>query len=92
MSHGHPRYMFLAVMSKGHKYCGQFHRLWFSSSTRINQYIPYTKQDKTEKKMMPILDEHEAAFFERSFRKQATSAPHDCGRERYFSSMLMEKT
>ena len=50
--------------------------------------ITCTKQGGTEKKMMPIIDEHEPAFFERPFRTQATNAPRGSGRERHFSSML----
>ena len=46
------------------------------------------QQSGAEKKMTPIIDEQEAAFFERPFRAQATNAPHRCGRERLFSSML----
>ncbi len=38
--------------------------------------------------MMPIKDEQGAAFFERPFRAQETNAPHGCGLERHFSSML----
>ena len=37
---------------------------------------------------MPIIEEQEAAFFERPFRAQETNAPHGCGLERHFSSML----
>ena len=37
---------------------------------------------------MPIKDEQGAAFFERPFRAQETNAPHGCGLERHFSSML----
>ena len=46
--------------------------------TGANPCIPCTKQGGTENRMMPKIDEHEAAFFERSFRKQATNAPHGC--------------
>ena len=38
--------------------------------------------------MMPIKDEQGAAFFEWPFRAQETNAPHGCGLERHFSSML----
>ena len=54
----------------------------------MNPCITCTKQGGTEKKMMPIMDEHEPAFFERPFRTQATNAPRGSGRERHFSSML----
>ena len=54
----------------------------------MNPCITCTKQGGTEKKMMPIIDEHEPAFFERPFRTQATNAPRGSGRERHFSSML----
>ena len=37
---------------------------------------------------MPIKDEQEAALFERPFRTQETNAPHGCGLERHFSSLL----
>ena len=53
----------------------------------MNPCITCTKQGGTEKKMMPIIDEHEPAFFERPFRTQATNAPRGSGRERRFSSI-----
>ena len=33
-------------------------------------------------------DDHEAALFERPFRAQETNAPHGCGLDLHFSSML----
>jgi len=46
------------------------------------------KQSRAEQKLMPIKDEQESAFFDRPFRTQAKNAPHGCGFERHFSSML----
>ena len=57
--------------------------------TRVNPCITCTKQGGAEQKMMPIKDEQGAAFFERPFRAQETNAPHGCGLERHFSSMLL---
>ena len=37
---------------------------------------------------MPIIEEQDPALFERSFRTQETNAPHVCGLEWHFSSML----
>ena len=54
----------------------------------VNPCITCTKQGGAEQKMMPITDEQGAAFFERPFRAQETNAPHGCGLERHFSSML----
>ena len=42
--------------------------------TYVNPCITCTKQSGTEKKMMPIIDDHEPAFFERPFRTQAMNA------------------
>ena len=50
--------------------------------------ITCTKQSGAEQKLMPIKDEQGAALFERPFRTQETNAPHGCGLERHFSSML----
>ena len=55
----------------------------------MNPCITCTKQGGAEQKMMPIKDEQGAAFFERPFRAQETNAPHGCGLERHFSSMLL---
>ena len=56
--------------------------------TNVTPCITCTKQGGAEQKMMPIKDEQGAAFFERPFRAQETNAPHGCGLERHFSSML----
>ena len=50
--------------------------------------ITCTKQSGAEQKLIPIKDEQGAALFERPFRTQETNAPHGCGLERHFSSML----
>ena len=60
--------------------------------TSVYLCIACMKQGGTEKKMMPIIDEHEPAFFERPFRTQATNAPRSSGRERQFSSMLWRQS
>jgi len=54
----------------------------------VNPCITCTKQSGAEQKLMPIADEQGAALFERPFRAQETKAPHGCGLERHFSSML----
>ena len=54
----------------------------------MNPCITCTKQGGAEQKVMLIIKEQEAAFFERPFRAQETNAPHGCGLERHFSSML----
>ena len=41
--------------------------------TRVNPCIPWTKQGRIEKKMMTIIDEHEAAFFKRPSRTNLTA-------------------
>jgi len=46
------------------------------------------KQGGAEQKMKTIKDEQGAALFERPFRAQETNAPHGCGLEWHFSSML----
>ena len=56
--------------------------------TSVNPCITCTKQSRAEHKLMPITDEQEAALFERPFRAQETNAPHSCGLERHFSSIL----
>ena len=56
--------------------------------TSVNPCITCTKQSGAEQKLMPIADEQGAALFERPFRAQETKAPHGCGLERHFSSML----
>ena len=56
--------------------------------TSVNPCITCTKQSGAEQKLMPITDEQESALFERPFRTQATNAPHGCGLELHFSSML----
>ena len=55
----------------------------------MNPCVTCTKQGGAEQKMMPIKDEQGAAFFERPFRTQETNAPHGCGLEWHFSSMLL---
>jgi len=55
----------------------------------VNPCVTCTKQGGAEQKMMPIKDEQGAAFFERPFRTQETNAPHGCGLEWHFSSMLL---
>ena len=57
-----------------------------------NPCIPCTKQGGAEQKMMPIIDEQEAAFLERPFRTQATNAPDGCGREQHVSNMLWRQS
>ena len=56
--------------------------------TSVSPCITCTKQSGAEQKLMPIKDEQGAALFERPFRTQETNAPHRCGLERHFSSML----
>ena len=56
--------------------------------TSVNPCITCTRQGGAEQKMMPIKDEQGAGFLERPFRAQETNAPHGCGLERHFSSML----
>ena len=41
---------------------------------------------------MPVIDEQEAAFFERPVRTQVTNAPHSCGCERHFPNMLWRQS
>ena len=65
------------------------HNLYIYIYTSVNPCITCTKQGGAEQKMMPIKDEQGAAFFERPFRAQETNAPHGCGLERHFSSMLL---
>ena len=56
--------------------------------TNVNPCITCTRKGGAEQKLMPIMEEQDAAFFERPFRAQETNAPHGCGLERHFSSML----
>ena len=56
--------------------------------TSVNPCITCTKQSGAEQKLIPIKDEQGAALFERPSRTQETNAPHGCGLERHFSSML----
>ena len=56
--------------------------------TNVNPCITCTKHGGAEQKMIPSKDAQGAAFFERQFRAQETNAPHGCGLERHFSSML----
>ena len=56
--------------------------------TSVSPCITCTKQSGAEQKLIPIKDEQGAALFERPFRTQETNAPHGCGLERHFSSML----
>ena len=65
----------------------------FSSQGRLRSSVasqrpkPEANFMNREQKLMPIIEEHEEAFFERPFRAQATNAPHGCGLERHFSSL-----
>jgi len=56
--------------------------------TSVNPCITCTKRSRSEQKLLPITDEQESALFERPFRTQTTNAPHGCGLELHFSSML----
>ena len=56
--------------------------------TSVNPYITCTKRSRAEQQLLPITDEQESALFERPFRTQTTNAPHGCGLELHFSSML----
>ena len=53
----------------------------------MNLCITCTKQGGAKQKLMPIIEEQDAAFLERPFRAQETNAPHGCGLERHFSSL-----
>ena len=59
-------------------------------SHKRNLCITCTMPSGTERKLMPIVvtDEQRAALLEWLFRAQNTNAPHGCGLERCFSSML----
>ena len=60
----------------------------FVKMPRIASDAAMRKQGGAEQKMKTIKDEQGAALFERPFRAQETNAPHSCGLEWHFSSML----
>ena len=88
--HGHPwtSISIRRFSSKKTKKLRLPNRAYIYIYTSVNPCITCTKQSGAEQKLMPIKDEQEAALFERPFRTQETNAPHGCGLERHFSSML----